>query len=72
MPDKLFTTRELVDHLQLDRVTIYMVKDGELPALRVGGQWRFSEAATDVWLRGPAGWDGGVRGGVRGVVADHR
>ena len=53
MPDKLFTTRELVDLLQLDRVTIYkMVKDGELPALRVGGQWRFSEAAIDVWLKG--------------------
>jgi len=33
MPDKLLTTRELVDMLQLDRVTIYkMVKDGELPA----------------------------------------
>ena len=29
-----------------------MVKDGELPALRVGGQWRFSEAAIDVWLKG--------------------
>ena len=42
MPDKLLTTRELVDMLQLDRVTIYkMVKDGELPSLRVGGQWNW-------------------------------
>jgi excisionase family DNA binding protein len=53
MPDKLLTTRELVDLLQLDRVTIYkMVKDGELPALRVGGQWRFSGEAIDAWLKG--------------------
>jgi excisionase family DNA binding protein len=56
MPDKLLTTRELVDLLHLDRVTIYkMVKDGELPALRVGGQWRFSEDAVGAWLRGQRG-----------------
>jgi len=52
MADKLLTTRELQDLLQLDRVTIYrMVKDGELPALRVGGQWRFSAEAIDSWLK---------------------
>lgn len=52
MVDRLLTTRELQDLLQLDRVTIYrMVKDGELPALRVGGQWRFSSEAIDAWLK---------------------
>ena len=52
MADKLLTTRELQDLLQLDRVTIYrMVKDGEVPALRVGGQWRFSAEAIDSWLK---------------------
>ena len=52
MADKLLTTRELQELLQLDRVTIYrMVKDGELPALRVGGQWRFSSEAIDAWLK---------------------
>jgi excisionase family DNA binding protein len=56
MSDKLLTTRELVDMLQLDRVTIYkMVKDGELPSLRVGGQWRFSEEAIGAWLKGRRG-----------------
>lgn len=56
MPDRLLTTRELVALLHLDRVTIYkMVKDGELPALRVGGQWRFSEEAVGVWLKGRSG-----------------
>ena len=46
MADKLLTTRELEELLQLDRVTIYrMVKDGELPALRVGGQWRQVQVA---------------------------
>jgi len=56
VPDKLLTTRDLEDLLQLDRVTIYrMVKDGELPALRVGGQWRFSREAIDAWLQGRKG-----------------
>jgi excisionase family DNA binding protein len=56
MPDKLLTTREVVDLLRLDRVTIYkMVKDGELPALRLGGQWRFSEGALGEWLDGRRG-----------------
>jgi excisionase family DNA binding protein len=56
MADRLLTTRELQDLLQLDRVTIYrMVKEGELPALRVGGQWRFSAEAIDAWLQGQRG-----------------
>ncbi len=51
MADRLLTTREIEKLLQLDRVTIYrMVKDGELPARRVGGQWRFSAQAIDAWL----------------------
>ena len=56
MPDKLLTTREIQDLLHLDRVTIYrMVKDGELSALRVGGQWRFSSEAIAAWLQGQRG-----------------
>lgn len=56
MPDRLLTTREIVDLLQLDRVTIYkMLKDGTLPALRVGGQWRFSAEAIDGWLKSQRG-----------------
>lgn len=56
MTDRLLTTRELQELLQLDRVTIYrMVKDGELPAMRVGGQWRFSSDAIDSWLNGQKG-----------------
>ncbi len=44
----LLTTRQLMDLLQLDRTTIYrMVNDGRLPALRVGGQWRFSRQAIE-------------------------
>lgn len=52
MPDQLLTTRELSERLQLDRITIYrLVNEGQLPALRVGGQWRFSANAIDAWLQ---------------------
>lgn len=50
---ELLTTRQLMDLLHLDRTTIYrMLNEGQLPAVRVGGQWRFSRAALDAWLQG--------------------
>jgi excisionase family DNA binding protein len=50
--DDLLTTRQLMDLLQLDRTTIYrMLNDGRLPALRVGGQWRFSRQAIEAQMQ---------------------
>lgn len=49
--DDLLTTKQLMELLRLDRTTIYrMLNDGRLPAVRVGGQWRFSRQAIDAWL----------------------
>jgi excisionase family DNA binding protein len=49
--DDLLTTKQLMDILQVDRTTIYrMMNDGRLPAIRVGGQWRFSRQAIEKWL----------------------
>jgi len=51
--DDLLTTRQLMDLLQLDRTTIYrMLNDGRLPAVRVGGQWRFSRQAIEALMQG--------------------
>jgi len=48
----LLTTREVQDLLQIDRTTIYrMVEGGQLPAIRVGKQWRFERAELERWLR---------------------
>lgn len=50
---ELLTTRQLMDLLHLDRTTIYrMLNEGQLPAVRVGGQWRFPRDAVDAWLHG--------------------
>ena len=48
----LMTTKELAEYLQLDRMTIYkLLKSGDIPANRVGHQWRFFRADIDTWVR---------------------
>jgi excisionase family DNA binding protein len=50
--EDLLTTKQLMELLQIDRTTIYrMLNDGRLPALRVGGQWRFSRQTIDAWFK---------------------
>lgn len=51
MSAPFYTTRELQALLQVDRTTIYRMADaGRLPALKVGGQWRFPRRPIDLWL----------------------
>ena len=46
------TTKELAEYLQLDRMTIYkLLKAGDIPANRVGHQWRFFRSDIDKWIR---------------------
>ncbi|MFZ2359194.1 MAG: helix-turn-helix domain-containing protein [Anaerolineae bacterium] len=48
----LLTTKELQTILHVDRTTIYRMADsGRLPAVKVGGQWRFPREQIDDWLR---------------------
>lgn len=49
----LLTTRQVQELLKVDRTTIYrMVESGQLPAVRVGKQWRFARADLDQLLNG--------------------
>jgi excisionase family DNA binding protein len=49
--DPYLTTEEVIDYLQVNVRTIYrMVKRGEIPAFRVGRQWRFRKRDVDAWL----------------------
>ena len=53
MDNELLTTREVQSLVRLNRVTIYrLIRDGELPAIKIGGQWRFSRKAIEAWLSG--------------------
>jgi excisionase family DNA binding protein len=47
----LLTTHQMEELLLVDRTTIYrMAKRGELPAMRVGNQWRFPREQVETWL----------------------
>lgn len=50
MPD-LMTTKQLAEYLQLSERSVYrMLERREVPALKVGGRWRFRRRAVDEWL----------------------
>ena len=47
----VLTVREVSQYLRLHRSTIYrMLKKTQLPAFRVGSDWRFMVEALDHWL----------------------
>lgn len=53
MDNELLTTREVQSLVRLNRVTIYrLIREGEFPAIKVGGQWRFPRKAVEAWLDG--------------------
>ena len=48
---KILTVRDLSIYLRVHPSTIYkMLKRNQLPAFRVGSDWRFNVAAIDQWL----------------------
>ncbi len=51
MPEKLLTVEEVAGYLKIDRITLYrMLARKKIPAIRVGGQWRFYRKMIDAWL----------------------
>lgn len=50
LPD-LLSPKQLAEYLQLSQRTVYrLLERGGIPAIKVGGQWRFRRAAVDEWL----------------------
>ena len=49
-PNKVMTVREVCAHLRVSRSTIYrLLKENQIPALRIGRKWRFNIEAIDRW-----------------------
>jgi excisionase family DNA binding protein len=47
----LLTTDEVLGYLKVTSRTIYrLIRIGELPAVRIGRQWRIRRADLDRWL----------------------
>ena len=50
------TTEEVLGYLKITPRTIYrLIRNGELPAIRIGRQWRFRRADLDQWVERQAG-----------------
>jgi excisionase family DNA binding protein len=48
---KLMTVEETAGYLRVGKKTVYrLLKQGKIPATRVGQQWRFNKASIDEWL----------------------
>jgi excisionase family DNA binding protein len=53
---EMLTAKEMQDLLQVDRSTIYrMAEAGQLPAVKVGKQWRFPGDLVEGWLKNQTG-----------------
>ncbi|MBA7678613.1 hypothetical protein ES703_86891 [subsurface metagenome] len=49
---ELMTVEEVADYLRVTRKTIYrLLKQGSIPAAKVGHQWRFDKPLIDKWLQ---------------------
>ncbi|WP_230189899.1 helix-turn-helix domain-containing protein [Sphingobium sp. CECT 9361] len=51
MTDEILTLPEMALLLKVAEKTVYtMAQKNELPAFKVGGQWRFQRADIDRWI----------------------
>ena len=51
MRDEILTLPEVAELLKVGDETIYsMVQKGQLPAFKVGGQWRVQRVDIDEWI----------------------
>jgi excisionase family DNA binding protein len=57
MADEIMDIRNAAKFLQIKERTLYrLVADGEIPGIKVGGQWRFSKKCLEeLFLRNPKG-----------------
>lgn len=51
MEDIWLTIEEIAVYLKVSKETIYkMVQQNQLPASKLGNQWRFNRETVDAWL----------------------
>lgn len=66
--DKWLTIDELSGYLKMGRTKLYrLTQDGEIPASKVGTQWRFDREEIDEWMKNqrPSAVSKNKKGGSR-------
>ena len=60
---QIMTTKEVAQYLKLHEVTICKYAgEGAIPAIKIGGVWRFEKEALDKWIAGGQSNRGTVTG----------
>ncbi|OGP84696.1 MAG: DNA-binding protein [Deltaproteobacteria bacterium RBG_16_58_17] len=53
-PGDVLTIEELATYLKISKSSLYkIVREGKIPAQKVGRHWRFRKGAIDLWLEEP-------------------
>jgi two-component system response regulator AtoC len=51
--NEILTITQVARYLNVRKLTIYkLAREGQLPAFKVGGQWRFKKELLDKWIAG--------------------
>jgi len=52
MPEQLMTLQQVAEYLNVDKFTVYrLLAEKQLPAFKVGNQWRFKRKLIENWLK---------------------
>ncbi len=52
MREQLLTVAQVAEYLSVDKFTIYrLIAAKQLPAFKVGNQWRFKKSLIERWLK---------------------
>lgn len=52
MTEKWMSVNEIAEHLGVAAITIYRwLEKRQIPAHRVGKQWRFNQSEVDAWVK---------------------
>ena len=63
MPDEILTLPEVALLLKVAEKTVYtMAQKAQLPAFKVGGQWRFKRVDIDRWIEQQKAASGNEKG----------
>jgi len=51
LDDRILTLKELSAYLKIPESTLYkIVREGTIPAQKIGKHWRFDRKAIDAWM----------------------
>jgi len=63
-PDEILTLEEVAAYLKAGRRTVYrFAVNGQIPAFKLGGAWRFRRTELDQWIADRIGAQGQAKAG---------